>query len=70
MPKNLKGNPLGFFNIRSVAKHQKIEEGTLWGFFFRKLVSMTKKKQKGGPFSLYRYCMLRGKRGKQFGSLR
>ena len=23
-------NPLGFFNIRSVAKYQKNEEGTLW----------------------------------------
>ena len=25
MPKNWKGDPLGFFNIHSVAKHQKIE---------------------------------------------
>ena len=25
MPKNWKGDPLGFFNIQSVAKHQKIE---------------------------------------------
>ena len=25
VPKNVKGDPLGFFNIHSVAKHQKIE---------------------------------------------
>ena len=28
-------DPLGFFNIHSVAKHQKIEGGP-WGFFFEK----------------------------------
>ena len=27
--KKLNGGPLGFFNIHSVAKHQKIAEGTL-----------------------------------------
>ena len=26
----LKGDPLGFFNIHSVGKYQKIEGGTLW----------------------------------------
>ena len=29
-------DPLGVFNIHFVAKHQKIEGGTLWGIFFRK----------------------------------
>ena len=29
VPKNVKWGPLGFFNIHSVEKHQKIEEGTL-----------------------------------------
>ena len=27
MPKNVKGDPLRFFNIHSVAKYQKTEEG-------------------------------------------
>ena len=39
----LKGGPLGFFNIHSVAKHQKIEGGK---FFFRK--DSVPKKLKGG----------------------
>ena len=67
MPKGgpSKGDPLGFFNIQSVAKHQKIERGTLWGNFFRKK-SHSDEKLKGGLFSLSRYGMLRGKRGKTF----
>ena len=32
MPKNVKGDPLGFFNIHSVAKHQKIEGGPFEDF--------------------------------------
>ena len=39
-----------------VAKHQKIEGDTLGNFLNRKSLTM-----KGGPFSLTRYCMLRGK---------
>ena len=42
MPKKLKGGPLGFFNIHSVAEHQKIEGGTFEEFFSEK-VSMPKK---------------------------
>ena len=58
MPKNTgRGDPLRFFDIHSVGKHQKIE-GATFGDFFRKL--------KEGPFSLSRYWMLRGKRGKAF----
>ena len=35
MPKKIeRGDPLGFFNIRSVGKLQKIEGGTLWGKIF------------------------------------
>ena len=56
---------MGFFNIHSVAKHRKIEGGPL-GIFFRKKVPQCQKKLKGGPFSLSRYGMLRGKRGKTF----
>ena len=55
--KNERGDPLGFLNIHSVAKHQKIEGLTLWGIFFEK--SHKAKKLKWGPFSLSRYCMLR-----------
>ena len=29
VPKNVKGDPLVFINIHSVAKYQKLEEGTL-----------------------------------------
>ena len=59
--KKLKGNPLGFFNIHSVAKHQKLTRDPLRNFF-RKKVSQCRKKLKGGLFSLSRYGMLRGKR--------
>ena len=42
-------DPLGVFNIHFVAKHQKIEGGTLWGNFFSgKKVSQCRKKLKGG----------------------
>ena len=51
---------LGVFNIHFVAKHQKIEGGTLWGIFFRKKASQCRKKNRG-PFGLARYGMLRGK---------
>ena len=38
---------MGFLNIHSVAKHQKIEGGTLWGIFFQKSLTVPKKKQIG-----------------------
>ena len=60
--KKLKGDPLGFFNIRSIAKHQKTEGDPSGKLLFEKSLTMPKK-LKGGPFSLSRYCMLRGKRG-------
>ena len=55
MPKNLKeGDPLGFFNIHFVAKHQKTERGPFGTFKnFRKKGggSLTvPKKVKRGPF--------------------
>ena len=44
MPKTVKGGPLGFFNIRSVAKYQKIE-GRTFGDMKKKLKkSLTKPK--------------------------
>ena len=49
--------PLGFFNIHSVAKRQKIEEGPFGNNFFpKKCPTMV------GPFSLARYCLLHGKK--------
>ena len=41
-------DPLGFFNIHSVAKHQKNAGGTLWGKNSEKNVSQCRKKLKGG----------------------
>ena len=45
MPKNWKGDPLRFFNIHSVAKHQKIERGI---FLFPGENLTMPKKLKGG----------------------
>ena len=43
MPKKTeRGDPLGFFNIHSVAKYQKIERGP-FGDFFEKSLTMPKK---------------------------
>ena len=68
MPKKTERvDPLGVFNIHFVAKHQKIEERTLWGNFFSgKKSHNAEKKLKGRPFGLARYVMLRGKTGKTF----
>ena len=70
MPKKTEGgDPLGFFNIHSVAKHQKNAGGTLWGkgFFSKKSLAVPKKNERGeGVFGLARYGMLRGKTGKTF----
>ena len=46
MPKNWKGDPLRFFNIHSVAKHETIEENK--NFHFREKISQCRKKLKGG----------------------
>ena len=54
MPKKTeRGDPLRFFNIHSVAKHQKNAGGTLWGKKSKKKipkknVSQCRKKLKGG----------------------
>ena len=67
MPKKTeRGDPLGFSNIHSDAKHQKIEGGPLGEKRFSKKVSQCQKKLKGGPFGLARYGLLRGKTGKTF----
>ena len=47
MPKKTeRGDPLWFFNIHSVAKHEKIEENK--NFHFREKISQCRKKLKGG----------------------
>ena len=53
-------NPLGFFNIHSVAKLQQIEGGPFGGNKIEKSCTESKK-SKGGPFGLVRHCMLPGK---------
>ena len=44
--KTERGDPLRFFNIHSVAKHEKIEENK--NFHFREKISQCRKKLKGG----------------------
>ena len=59
---------LSHFLTSIVAKHQQVEGGPLVKFFRKKYNA---EKTKGEPFSLSRYCMLRGKRAKNFfGSVR
>ena len=55
---------MGFLTSMLSQNIKKIE-GTLWRKRLKK-VSQCRKKLKGGPFSLPRYCMIRGKRGKTF----
>ena len=55
------GDPLGFFNIHSVAKHQKIGGGPFGGKLFLEKKSHNAKKTERETFSLSRYS-LRGNR--------
>ena len=67
MPKNEKGgDPLGFINIFSVAKYQKIRRGDSFETLkiFEKKFAQCRKKLKGGPFGVFRFCRLR-KKGKK-----
>ena len=61
MPKKTERvDPLGVFNLHVIAKHQKIEGGTLRGNFFpAKSLTMPKTTERGDR-------MLRGKTGKIF----
>ena len=73
MPKKTETvDPLGVFNIHFVAKHQKIEGGTLWGkFFFRKKSLTMPKKLKGGTlWSHPVWYVTRENRRNLFGSVR
>ena len=65
MPKKLKGDPLGFFNIHSVAKHQKIEGNRdPSGNFSKSLIKP--KKLKGGPLVSPGVVCYAEKEGKPF----
>ena len=68
MPKKTRrGDFLGFSNIHSVAKQQKIEGGTLWEIFFPgKKVSQCRKKLKGGPLVSPGMVCYAGKQEKPF----
>ena len=64
VPKNEKGDPLGFINILFVAKYQKIRRGDSFETlknFRKKFRTVPKKNWKGGPFGLFRFCRLRKK---------
>ena len=52
VPKNVKGGPLGFFNIHSGAKHQKKTEGGVPLKTFKKFEKKSFKAKKGGGQSL------------------
>ena len=57
-----RGDPLAFINIYSVAKYQKTRKGNSFETlkkFRKKVAQCRKKKRKGGPFSLVRFCRLR-----------
>ena len=49
--KTERGDPLWFFNIHSVAKHEKIEEKK--NFHFREKISQCRKKLKGDPLGFF-----------------
>ena len=66
------GDPLGFLNTHSVAKHQKKCRGDPLGkIFFRKKVSQCRKKMKGGSlWSRPVWYVTRKNRENFFGSVR
>ena len=73
MPKKTeRGDPLGFFNIHSVAKHQKNAGGPFGEkFFFRKKSLAVPKKMKGGSlWSRPVWFVTRKNRKNLFGSVR
>ena len=49
--KTERGDPLRFFNIHSVAKHEKIEENK--NFHFREKVSQCRKTERGDPLGFF-----------------
>ena len=72
MPKKTeRGDPLGFFNIHSVAKHQKNAGGPFGEKFFSKKKSRSAEKMKGGSlWSRPVWYVTRKNRKILFGSVR
>ena len=72
MPKKTeRGDPLGFFNIHSVAKHQKNAGGPFGEIFFSKKKSRSAEKMKGGSlWSRPVWYVTRKNRKNLFGSVR
>ena len=66
MPKNWKGDPLGFLNTQSVVKYQRNWRGPFGEKISEKKSRSAEKNWKGAPFGLARYGMLRGKTGRTF----
>ena len=56
--KTERGDPLRFFNIHSVAKHEKIEGGPFGGKIPKKSLTVPKK-TKGGPFGIFQHPFCR-----------
>ena len=57
---------MGFFNIHSVAKQQKIEGGTLWGKNSEKSLAVPKKNERGDPLVSPGMVCYAGKQEKPF----
>ena len=55
--KTKRGDPLRFFNIHSVAKHEKIEGNE--NFHFREKISQCRKNLKGGAFGIFQHPFCR-----------
>ena len=70
--KTERGDPLGFSNIHSVAKQQKIEGGILWGknFSGKKRLAVPKKLKGGTLWSRSVWYVTRENRKNLFGSVR
>ena len=73
MPKKTeRGDPLGFFNIHSVAKHQKNAGGPFGekNFFRKKSLAVPKKMKGGSLWSRPVWFVTRKNRKNLFGSVR
>ena len=71
MPKKTeRGDPLGFFNIHSVAKHHKMQGDPLGKFFFEKKSRSAEKMKGGSLWSRPVWYVTRKKRKILFGSVR
>ena len=66
-----RGDPLGFINILSVAKYQKIRRGDSFETLkiFEKKFAVPKKIERGKPFGVFRFCRLRKKLKNERGTL-